>query len=216
MSQREILFGEIIERYRAGERDFSNIIVETPSPENRSWRTGQFKGLDLSGIILRNSNIRWINIYMDGVILRGADLTNVDLGESNFEGADLSNAILRGTRFFQSVFEQVNFSGADMTGARLVESSFFRANFSEVNFSKAILSDFGFICTDLRSAIFNKARLKSVRFAKANLSQADFREAEFWSETDRVFGVTFRDCHFEETLMPDSSIRSACDLKTDR
>src|SRR6476469_6725788 len=133
MSQREILFGNIISRYAAGERDFSKVIVKTPSPERRSWKPGQFKGLDLSGIILQNSSIRWIAIYMDGVILREADLTNVDLGESNFEGADLSNAILRGTRFFQSVFEGANLSGADLTGAGLVESNFFWADLSRAN-----------------------------------------------------------------------------------
>jgi uncharacterized protein YjbI with pentapeptide repeats len=209
MSQRKILFGDLISRYAAGERDFSEVIVKTPSPERRSWKPGQFKGLDLSGIILQNSSITRLSIYMDGVILRGADLTNVDLGESNFEGADLSNAILRGTRFFQSVFEGANLSGADLTGAGLVESTFFWADLSRANLTNARISDLGFICTDLTEAIFNGARLKSVQFDGANLIRADFRRADFGPENDRVFGVKFRDCRFEETLMPDGSVRSS-------
>lgn len=210
MSERKILFGNIIRRYAAGERDFSKVIVKTPPfPESGSWKPGQFKGLDLSGIILQNSSIRRIAIYMDGVILREADLTNVDLGESNFEGANLSNAILRGTRFFQSVFEGANMSGADLTGAGLVESTFFWADLSKANLSNARISDLGFICTDLTDATFHEARLKSVHFDGAKLIRTDFRGADFGPENDRVFGVKFRDCRFEETLMPDGSVRNS-------
>lgn len=113
----EILFRDLISRYQAGERDFSDITIETP--DSLTWKLGQFKGLDLSGIILRDSNILQLGLYMDGVIMRGADLTRVDLGDCNFTGADLSNAILCETRFFRGVFEMANFSGADLTGAGL-------------------------------------------------------------------------------------------------
>lgn len=208
MRLKKIFFGDLIRRYRAGERDFSKVSVETASGEMRTWQQGQFKGLDLSGIILRHSSIRWISIYMDGVILRGADLTDVDLGESNFEGADLSHAILRKTRFFQSVFSGANLSGADLTGAALVESRFFGANLSGANLNNARISDLGFVCTDLTEATFKGSRLESVRFEGAKLIQTDFRGAEFRAEDDSIFAVKFRDGHFEETLMPDGSVRS--------
>ncbi|WP_017720697.1 pentapeptide repeat-containing protein [Kamptonema formosum] len=182
--------------------------MEIPFPESMSWEQGQFKGLDLSGIILRKSSIRWVRIFMDGVILRGADLTDVDLGESNFEGADLSHAILRVTRFFQSVFDRANLSGADLTGAALVESGFFGANLSGANLNNARISSMGFVCTDLTEATFKEARLASVWFEEAKLLRTDFLGAEFSPETFRGSGVRFRDCHFEGTLMPDGSVRS--------
>ncbi|MBW4494805.1 MAG: pentapeptide repeat-containing protein [Oscillatoria princeps RMCB-10] len=208
MRLKKILFGDLLRRYSAGERDFSKVSVETASGEKRTWDQGQFKGLDLSGIILRKSSIRWIKVFMDGVILRGADLTDVDLGESNFEGADLSNAILRGTRFFQSVFNGANLSRADLTGAALVESGFFGANLSGANLNNARISSMGFVCTDLTEATFKGARLASVWFEEAKLLRTDFLGAEFSPETFRGSGVRFRDCHFEETLMPDGSVRS--------
>ncbi|MBN3874758.1 MAG: pentapeptide repeat-containing protein [Nostoc sp. JL33] len=206
MSQQKILIGDIISRYAAGERDFSEVIIETPSRKNRYWERGQFKGLDLSGIILRNSSIQWIKLYMGGVILRDADLTNVDLGESDFTGADLSNARMRGVRIFQSVFERANLSGADLAGASLVESDFYCADLSRVKLRNARIRSMGFVRTDLTEATFKRARLGSVSFEKAELSRTDFREAKF--RDDRVFGVNFRDCLFEETLMPDGSVRS--------
>jgi hypothetical protein len=74
MFQKEILIADLQCRYAAGERDFSGVIIKTPGfQETYSWEPGQFRGLDLSGIILRNSSIRWIRIYMGGIILRGAE-----------------------------------------------------------------------------------------------------------------------------------------------
>ncbi len=206
MSEQKILIGDLISRYAAGERDFSEVIIKTPFPEVLSWQPGQFKGLDLSGIILRDSSIRWIRIYMAGVILRGADLTNVDLGESNFEGADLSNAILCGTQFWQSVFERANFNGADLSGASLCDSEFFCANLSRVNLSNARLKGLDFVRTNLTEATFNEASLKSVSFEKAKLIRTNFRFADFGPNNDSIFSVKFRDCRFEDTLMPDGSV----------
>lgn len=209
MSQQKILIGDVISRYAAGERDFSEVIIETPSfSETRSWERGQFKGLDLSDIILRNSSIEWISRYMGGVILRGADFTNVNLSESDFTQADLSNARMRGVRIFQSVFERTNLSGADLAGSWFGESDFYYANLSRVNLRNARIHDMCFVCTDLTEAIFKRARLKSVSFESAELIRTDFREAKFWSENERIFGVKFRNCRFEETLMPDGSMRS--------
>ena len=175
--------------------------------EGKSWEIEEFKGLDLSGIILRNSSIQPLAPYMNGVILRGADLTRVDFDHSNFEGADLSNAILRETGFFQSVFEFANLSGADLTGAGLVETSFWCADFSRAKLNKARISSFSFISNNLTEATFKGARLHSVDFDGAKLTRTDFREADFGVKDD-IFGVNFRHCYFKETLMPDGSVRN--------
>ncbi|KAF3891276.1 pentapeptide repeat-containing protein [Tolypothrix bouteillei VB521301] len=209
MPQQEILIGDLISRYAAGERNFSEVIIETPFPQTSSWELGHFRGLDLSGIILRNSSIRWIAIYMDGVILRGADLTDVDLGESNFEGADLSNAILRETKYFQSAFNGANLSGADLTGAELVDSGFIGVNLCGANFTNARIDDITFACNNLNKAIFNGARLKNVLFDEAKLVRTDFRGADFGKDKRGASGVRFRDCCFGKTLMPDGSVRGS-------
>lgn len=202
----EILFRDLIARYQAGERDFSEFFID--SDEDRlTWELGQFQGLDLSGIILRDSNIIWMRNYFDGVIMRGADLTRVDLGDFNFARGDLSNAILCETRFFRSVFEHTNFSGADLTGARLAWTDFFCADMIRVKLNNARISALGFVCTDFTDATFCGARFESVTFEKANLVRTDFRGADFCLE-DEIASVKFRECRFEQTIMPDGSIRS--------
>ena len=203
---KEILFRDLIGRYQAGERDFSEVIIKTGG-DSLTWEPGQFKGLDLSVIILRDSNIIWLRNYFDGVIMRGADLTRVDLGEFNFARGDLSNAILCETRFFQSVFEMANFSGSDLTGSRLVVTDFFCADMSRVNLNNTRISGLGFVRTDFTDATLCGARFKYVTFEKAKLVRTDFRGADFWWE-DEIASVKFRECRFEQTIMPDGSIRT--------
>ncbi len=203
---KEILFRDLISRYQAGERDFSEVTIET-GPDDLTWEPGQFKGLDLSGIILRDSNIIWLRNYLDGVIMRGADLTRADLGDCNFTAGDLSNAILCETRLFRSVFEHANFSGADLTGAGLAWTDFFCADMSRVNLNNTRIRALGFVCTDFTDATFCGAKFKYVTFENARLVRTDFRGADFCWE-DEIASVKFRECRFEQTIMPDGSIRT--------
>lgn len=203
---KEILFEDLISRYQAGERDFSEVTIKT-GRGGLTWEPGRFTGLDLSGIILRDSNMIWLRIYMDGVIMRGADLTRVDLSEWNCAEGDLSNAILRETQFFQGVFEMTNFSGADLTESSMAWSDFFCADMSQVNLNNSRISALGFVCTDFTDATFCGARLNYVTFENAILVRTDFREADFCLG-DEIASVKFRGCRFEQTIMPDGSIRT--------
>jgi Pentapeptide repeats (8 copies) len=61
-----------------------------------------------------------------------------------------------------------------------------------------------------RREYLRKSQVQSnprVDFDEAKLTRTDFREADFGVK-DSVFGVEFRDCYFEETLMPDGSVRN--------
>lgn len=203
MSQSTILFDDLLCRYEAGERDFSGVVIKNSWREKLFRDEKCFKGLDLSEIILRDSNISSIGPYMQGVILHKADLTRVDLGECNFEWTNLSRAKLRETGYFQSCFDRVNLSRTDLTGAELIESSFAGADLSQSKLRNATIAEIHFIGNNLTGAMFKKAQLGSVYFIKANLTKTNFEGAVFGK------GVEFRDCHFEETIMPDGSIRNA-------
>lgn len=203
---KEILFRDLISRYQAGERDFSEVIIKTGG-DSLTWEPGQFKGLDLSGIILRDSNIIWLSTWLDGVIMRGADLTRVDLGDCSFAGGDLSNAILCEAGFFRSVFEMTDFSGANLTRASLSWTDFFCADMSRANLNDTRINALGFICIDFTDATFCGARLKYVTFEKAKLVRTDFRGADFCLEKESA-SVKFRECRFEQTIMPDGTIRN--------
>jgi uncharacterized protein YjbI with pentapeptide repeats len=213
ISYREVIrLDDLIGRYNAGERDFSRVLVESPNPVTIKDSSGKsrvisverdFKGLDLSGIILRDSNLLSIRLDLEGTILHGADLSNVDLGEFYAPNIDLSNAILRGTRYWQdSTFDHANFSGSDMTGANFVSADFSGIDMSRVNLDNSKIRTTRFVCNFIDSTIRN-SRLEHVTFSRCKLIRTDFRGSEFVSR------IEFRECSFEETIMPDGSIRNS-------
>lgn len=100
---------ELIERYAAGERDFS--------------------GSDLRGVDLSEAELRGIDL--SGANLRQANLSGADLSEVNLYGADLSGATLRGTSLRGANLgaarlgstgqaERVKFDGATVAAAQFV------------------------------------------------------------------------------------------------
>jgi uncharacterized protein YjbI with pentapeptide repeats len=93
---------ELLERYAAGERDFS--------------------GVDLSGVNLEEVCLEDINL--EGADLRGTLFFRANLGRgifrnANLEGADLSMTLLNET----------DFRGADLRSCNTMETSMIRANF---------------------------------------------------------------------------------------
>ena len=203
---REISFADLINRYKTGEKDFSN--VDIMPPECFDWKPGQFRGLNLSGIILQNSAFLNFGSCIDGIIFCEADLTNVDFGECNIAGADFSKAIMRNTKFWQTEADSAIFREADLTGSSFSETSLFCSDMTEANLSNTIIKETTFCAAILTDAIFSGAKLKSVDFEEAILIRANFRNASFWSENIATFGVNFKGCHFENTIMPDGSIRN--------
>ena len=75
-----------------------------------------------------------------------------------------------------------------------------------VNLTNAKISSASFCC-NLTDAIFHGAKFRHVSFEGAHLVRTDFRGADFCGE-DEGARVKFIDCRFEDTIMPDGSIRS--------
>ncbi len=199
ISYQEITFDEIVSRYNAGERDFSGVLVNSIY-----YGEEKFKGLDFSGIILRDSNLLSIRLDLGGTILHGADLSNVDLGEFYAPKIDLSNAILRGTRYWQdSTFDDANFSGSDMIGANFVSADFNCIDMSRVNLDNSKIRTTSFRGVRFIDATIRNSRLEEVTFYRCKLIRTDFRGSEFVSK------IEFSECSFEETIMPDGSIRNS-------
>ena len=115
---------ELLERYAAGERDFSGVDLEGVDLSNT----------ELGCIILRRANLRQTNfrdsdlsgywekphpkIYTD---FREANCCEADFSSSTIEVADFSNAIL---------------TGANFSGAVLYRTWFTDANLEDVNWSE--------------------------------------------------------------------------------
>jgi uncharacterized protein YjbI with pentapeptide repeats len=135
---------ELLERYAAGERDFSGIRVSAEEYDTI------FEGRDLSGINLCGSTLsgNWSGVNLSKARLRGItgdgwDLRQGNLSQANLSGTDFiqcdltgcnfTEAILVGTVFRQAVIDEANFTGANLRGADLSEADLEGANFSGTN-----------------------------------------------------------------------------------
>jgi uncharacterized protein YjbI with pentapeptide repeats len=111
---------ELLERYKAGERNFNGIELIRIVGEmgERDGVDGQITGLegaDLRGINLRGANLEKVNL--SGANLTGADLFGAYLGE-----AGLVKTILRDTNLFSVNLSHAVLTGADLTGANLSQT----------------------------------------------------------------------------------------------
>jgi len=123
---------ELLRRYVAGQRDFTNLSI-------RDSRRGLMRGVDLSGINLEGSSL---DVDLSGTILRSSNLRytiwhfwkweNVDLSDSDMTGinnidsclfirCNFKNTIWNQANLFQSTFEDCDLTGADFDNASLAE-----------------------------------------------------------------------------------------------
>ncbi|MBD1843349.1 pentapeptide repeat-containing protein [Cyanobacteria bacterium FACHB-63] len=93
---------ELLQRYAAGERDFS--------------------GADLSGVNLEEVALEEIN-------LEGANLSGTLFFRSNLWGAIFRNANLEGADFSMALLDETDFRGANLRNCNTMETSMIRANF---------------------------------------------------------------------------------------
>ena len=137
---------ELLERYAAGERNFSGIRIQAKAYEQT------FSGQDLSNVNLAGSVLsgNWNGVNLssallfgvqgDGWDLQGADLTSANLrgtlfAECNLTNCNFSNACLNGVYFTQVIIDGVNFSGANLSGAHFSETSLNQLNLSGADLS---------------------------------------------------------------------------------
>ncbi|HAA5367032.1 TPA_asm: hypothetical protein GFY49_04555 [Listeria monocytogenes] len=89
---------------------------------------------NLSNIDLKNTNLRFANLRL--AYLRGADLSN-----ANLRGADLSNANLRGANLRFADLRGADLRFADLSYANLSNADLSNVNLSNANFRGVDLSD---------------------------------------------------------------------------
>ena len=99
--------------------------------------------------------------------LKGADLTDITLVNSNFIEADFTGAIL-----YNSNLQDSNFSNA-----KLVNVDFRYANLSEVDFNSSILRDSFLMVANLKGAKFTRADLTNCDLSYTNLKYASLSKA---------------------------------------
>ncbi len=135
IEREEISVKELLSRYNAGERNFTEVIID-------EFGDVLLRGVDLSGINLENS---YLGIDFSGAILRRV----------NFRYS-IWNII---------VWEDIDFTGSDFTGINNVVGCFFiRCNLSNTIWTKADLWQSGFVDCEEATADFSDADFCEVNF----------------------------------------------------
>lgn len=115
----EITAEELLERYAAGERDFTEIILEYANLSGVELRNinlsgAQFSYVNLSGIQLRQCDLTAQFIYCN---LTNAIIENCDLERARFYDCDLRGAILNHVELTATQFIRVNLEGTRTKGS---------------------------------------------------------------------------------------------------
>lgn len=112
------------------------------------------------------------------------DLQNVDLSETECNGAYLFNADLKGAFLSKAHLLKANLGAAnlfeaDLRGANLSKAILVWANFSLANLSGANLSEANLGNANLTKANLNNAVLKLAMLAETNIAHTDLYKADF-------------------------------------
>lgn len=152
---------EILQRYAAGQRDFSRVtlirecqisssLIGVYSNAELVKNTKQRKKLlksHLNQVKSNNSHrldgktIRkyLIDVKMISFALSGADLRDADFCEANLKGANLSGADLRGANLKGTNLQSADLRGANLTGVDLRKTKFKGANLKRANLDETAL-----------------------------------------------------------------------------
>jgi uncharacterized protein YjbI with pentapeptide repeats len=199
---------ELLERYAAGERDFSGINLHRREIEAVAERIpyhyfmqpdGEFEtrgGLypwhfrlstlwrdRLAGY---DTAFYWWGDEFSGQVAELDD--EVEIPTANFEGQDLSRINLQGAYIYKATFRGANLSSAqlqgaifidvDMEGADLHHSDFREARLAEVNLTNANLYMARGERSNLTNANLSGSNLNRTKLRRANLSMAQLRDAQ--------------------------------------
>lgn len=160
-------------------------------------------GVNLSGVDLRNADLRWINLSeltLRGANLRGVDFRWANLSRVDLRGADLSSgkafnvrvgssswshvtafphgAIIRGTILRNADISDTDLRGADLSGADLSDADLSGSDLRGVDFRGADLSGANLSGANLSGADLSGADLSGADLVQADLSGADLSGAD--------------------------------------
>lgn len=140
-----------------------NANMLTASTRNAKLENIDFRGHDISGLILKNISLAGSNL--EGQRLAKIDLSNSNLEEVNFKDADLSDTIMT----------RANLTNANLQNSKLSGASFKHANLSGVDLSGMDLQN-----ADLSGANLTGCDLREANLTKSQLQGANITGTKLW------------------------------------
>uniref|UniRef100_A0ACD5GPG0 TerD family protein n=1 Tax=Desertifilum tharense IPPAS B-1220 TaxID=1781255 RepID=A0ACD5GPG0_9CYAN len=183
---------ELLERYKAGERDFSNLNFREIKLSDFDLSNCNFSNANLEGAILNQVNLSASN-------LTRTNFSNAVFSKSIFYSSDLTESNLTNAKIEKARFERTNLTRSKLIKANLIDSYFHRTS----KFDEADMSE-----SNLTKACFVEATLSQVNLSHANLSQAKFLSANFETtnlKDTNLEGAICKNTRFPENFNPVNS-----------
>lgn len=111
-------------------------------------------------------------VYLENADLREADFSHAKVSWFQFNGSDMSDAILRNAVFECTNMERVNLAGADLTGANIRGIDLRKANLTGATMDKAFLDR-----TVMSDATVDKTSVQGLHIRRGNVRRVDFGQA---------------------------------------
>lgn len=111
-------------------------------------------------------------VYLEDADLREADFSRANVSWFQFDGSDMSGAILRNAVFECTNMEGVNLAGADATGANLGGIDLREANLTGAAMDRAFLDR-----TVMADATVDRTSVHGLRIRRGNVRRVDFGQA---------------------------------------
>lgn len=128
-------------------------------------------------------------VYLENADLREADFSHANVSWFQFNGADMSDAILRNAVFECTNMERVNLAGADLTGANIRGIDLRKANLTGATMDKAFLDR-----TVMSDATVDKTSVQGLHIRRGNVRRVDFGQAHgagsMFFENTKIKGST--------------------------
>lgn len=128
-------------------------------------------------------------VYLENADLREADFSRAKVSWFQFNGADMSDAILRNAVFECTNMERVNLAGADLTGVNMGGIDLRKANLTGATMDKAFLNK-----TVMSDATVSGASVQSLRSRNSNVRRVDFGQSygtgSMFFENTKIKGST--------------------------
>lgn len=131
-----------------------------------------FRGADMRRMRFLGTLKAGRPVYLENADLREADFSRAKVSWFQFNGADMSDAILRNAVFECTNMERVNLAGADLTGANMGGIDLRKANLTGATMDKAFLDR-----TVMADATVGGTSVHGLRVRRGNVRRVDFGQA---------------------------------------
>jgi uncharacterized protein YjbI with pentapeptide repeats len=208
--------GELIERYRRGERYFAHADLRGARFPEQTFSNANFTGANFGGSSF--SACIFQACLLEAADLRGATLEKAAFHLCNVDRMVLAEARLLDTRFSNLALGHVDFDQTRIEGLKIDNCEELPPSFASAKgIGTASFVGCTFVAPVLRNAFMAGAQFSSCSLASADLSGADLRETKFLDCTlthAKFDGAQLGGTEFKGTRLASSSLKLARDVRS--